>query len=416
MANFSAAPFSPLKISPTAAVHVLTPWLKSGDHRVRIYWDNALWRRSFQLAALRLQTLQGPDIDNNGIKDWVDKRLRFLCAVEVAPASSATSPVCIEGRGGYLTMMNIRGGAVPQPGPGNHWYADVPLSPSNATTIICSFQNDALRSTNQIIWRPTNLLQATNLVIRAGDALLLAAMPPAATNGQMRIVISGVTNYTSPADLPIAHRFTDAGAFTLIGTYVSASGQSLSRTVSVSVVTATLGANPAAWVGKLRPWDTSLNSALTLNADPHLHLQKFGNPSGGTSEFGLTTDQPDNRFLIARIGTNGPVVAGIATEGFRLYSGYETAVRRIETYDDGSELVEMGLVMSPLRANLTVRIDVLVGGVIFDDGTLTRSLASTDFNELGQAKVRFIRPPTFKTSVCHTTRIYQGTTLLGTYP
>src|SRR6266481_695444 len=133
-------------------------------------------------------------------------------------------------------MMNIRGGAIPQPGPNNHWYADVALSPSNATPIICSFQNDALRTTNEITWRPTNLLQATNLVIRAGDALLLAAMPPAPTNGQMRIEISGVTNYTSPAGLPIAHRFTNAGAFTLLGTYVSASGQSLSRTVSVSVV------------------------------------------------------------------------------------------------------------------------------------------------------------------------------------
>jgi len=31
-------------------------------------------------------------------------------------------------------------------------------------------------------------------------------------------------------------------------------------------------------------------------------------------------------------------------------------------FKDGSELVEMGLVMSPLRANLTVRIVILVGG------------------------------------------------------
>jgi len=64
------------RLQPPLPSMSLLPWLKSGDHRVRIYWDNALWRRSFQLAALRLQTLQGPDADNNGIKDWVDKRLQ----------------------------------------------------------------------------------------------------------------------------------------------------------------------------------------------------------------------------------------------------------------------------------------------------------------------------------------------------
>jgi len=100
-----------------------------------------------------------------------------------------------------------------------------------------------LRSTNQINLASTNLFLATNLVIRAGDALLLARCRPPPPTARWRIVISGVTNYTSPA---VCQSLTahDAGVFTLIGTYISASGQSLSRTVSVNVITAALGANP----------------------------------------------------------------------------------------------------------------------------------------------------------------------------
>jgi hypothetical protein len=59
-------------------------------------------------------------------------------------------------------------------------------------------------------------------------------------------------------------------------------------------------------------------------------------------------------------------------------------------------------------------MDVIVSGVIFDDGTTTKVLTPADFDALGQAVVRFIRPASAKTSVCHSVTIWQGSASLGT--
>jgi len=59
-------------------------------------------------------------------------------------------------------------------------------------------------------------------------------------------------------------------------------------------------------------------------------------------------------------------------------------------------------------SDLTVRLDVLVGGVIFDDGTTSRTLTPADFDALGQSVVRFIRPASARTSTCYSITVLQG--------
>lgn len=44
----------------------------------------------------------------------------------------------------------------------------------------------------------------------------------------------------------------------------------------------------------------------------------------------------------------------------------------LETYPDGSELVAMGVVISPALPEVEVRLSVIVGGVIFDDGSIRK--------------------------------------------
>jgi hypothetical protein len=51
--------------------------------------------------------------------------------------------------------------------------------------------------------------------------------------------------------------------------------------------------------------------------------------------------------------------------------------------------------------------------VIFDDGTMIKTLSATDFDALGQCPVRFIRPAAAQTSVCHSIRAYQGNYQIG---
>src|SRR6266568_1833167 len=77
------------------------------------------------------------------------------------------------------------------------------------------------KTTNEIVWLPTNLLEANDLVLRTGDALLLTALPAGAPKGVAQIAVVGVTNYSSKDGQPVVHQFTEPGTFSLAGSYLS---------------------------------------------------------------------------------------------------------------------------------------------------------------------------------------------------
>jgi len=85
----------------------------------------------------------------------------------------------------------------------------------------------------------------------------------------------------------------------------------------------------------------------------------------------------------------------------------------VENYDDGSRLAETAVLLSPLLPQLLVRIDIVVGGITFDDGTVVKELDRSDFNPLGIARVRFIQPASARTSVCNLMRVYQDDQFVG---
>ena len=58
-------------------------------------------------------------------------------------------------------------------------------------------------------------------------------------------------------------------------------------------------------------------------------------------------------------------------------------------------------------------LNVIVSGVTFEDGTVTKTLAPADFDELGICRVRFVRGAGVATSVCHTTKAFQDGVLIG---
>jgi len=392
------------------AAHRFTPWLPAGVHRVRVYWDNAKWRRSFRVDAVRLQRVESPDSDGNGVPDWADSRLNKLNAVEKAPRTSLTSPVCIEGRSRFVGLLRVSDGAAARRGVDEGWYADVALSATAPTELVCSFENGALLTTNQVRWLPTDLLQASDMTVRRGDAMLFGVAPVNAATGQMHITIAGVTNYTSDLAEPVLHRFLQDGVFSVTG---ACNGEA--NTIQVRVVSCNLGPAIAAWTGKWRTWACALPEDTILEAGSRLQVKVLSGAPGGDSQYYLRIDQPIDQHLLARVAPDGPVIGHLNVHGFNLYSAQATYLRSVEVYDDGDELLEMGVVVSPLVPGISVLNEIVAGGVLFEDGTTLLSLAAADFNELGQSTVRFIRPPTAKTSVCHQTRAYQDDVFLGSF-
>ncbi len=73
------------------------------------------------------------------------------------------------------------------------------------------------------------------------------------------------------------------------------------------------------------------------------------------------------------------------------------------------------MVQSRVFPDVRAELHIVVGGVMFDDGTLVKELRAVDFDATGLANVFFIMPPAVQTSNCHVMRGYQGEDFLGEY-
>jgi hypothetical protein len=107
------------------------------------------------------------------------------------------------------------------------------------------------------------------------------------------------------------------------------------------------------------------------------------------------------------------VLDAVQVQGFDVWSGNQAYTKIVQVYPDGSQLVEMLVVASPVETNVTLELQPIVSGVMFDDGTTDKILTSTNFDALGQCPVRFIRPASATTSVCNSIKAYQGNYQLG---
>jgi len=127
----------------------------------------------------------------------------------------------------------------------------------------------------------------------------------------------------------------------------------------------------------------------------------------------LGTTENEEATLLARLGINGPVLDSVRVSGFDLWSGNQAYTKVVQTYPDGSQLVEMLLISSPVEPDVSFVLEPIVSGVIFEDGSLTKTLTASNFDALGQCVVRFVRPATTHTSVCHQIKAYQGNYQIG---
>jgi len=439
-------------------VHCFTPWLPAGEHRVRIFWDNVLAYNSLLLQAIRLQALQSADANQNGIKDWVENHLKSKNGMEVVgqktapfPIPSFVSPYCLEGRGGFLSMMQLAVGQVssaeqpgsaaqksvdsakksvllaqvasesvvkPQPGAGNRWYMNVPLMADQPTAVSASFQNGGLKQTNHIIWQPLNLLEASDFLLRQGETLRMALIAPKPEGDGVRaeIEVVGVTNYVTKLKEDVFHCFDQPGQFTLRASYKGQNNETISRNISVSVVSAAFNGNPACWVGKPYLWNCpDLPPEAVVENDPRLQVEPVGLLPKGGRQFLLTVDAAESRYMTARLGANGPIMASARVDGFNLFSGNDVSLQLVERLPDGGQIAEMMMILSGIPSDIVIRLEIFVGGITFDDGTILKELTAKDFNALGQCAVRFISPATARTSVCHRTKVYRAGVLIGEF-
>jgi hypothetical protein len=260
---------------------------------------------------------------------------------------------------------------------------------------------------------------------------LLNATPAGATNGDVTVSVVGTGDSTNApvADLlttdvmtPAPYQFNQSGTFTVSGTFLPTG---TSGSITVNVVAVSLD-SLVARINRARCWIcTNLPPGTVLDADPRLKLVPVSDqernkqtpalppPQPYEHEYRVLTRSTDPRLILARLGTNGPVLASATLQGFRSWVAPDTYLRLMDTYPDGSQLIETAFVIHPSPPGLTVEVKIIVSGVTFDDGTATKTLTPADFDSLGICRLRFIRAAGVKTSVCHTFHLYDRGTLLS---
>jgi hypothetical protein len=291
----------------------------------------------------------------------------------------------------------------------------VPLTLLATTTVEVAFQNTGIVFATSIRWLPVNTLTNGNILIRKGDSLLLTAAPVGATNGTVTIAVNG-TNYQTSVESPVEFEFGAAGTYTVMGTYTPVEGQMQSGSFSVQVVSSAFPTNvPVAWAGKARNWDCQqINMThAVIEVDERLGLIQTN--LSGSLRLTLTTDGNEPRFMVARLGMNGPILANAHMEGFRFFSSAARSVSVIETYEDGSQLIEERITVSRPQEGVRMGVSIVSAGVVFEDGTIQKNVVPSDFTLIDEYYMRMIRPTSVPSSNCHATRFYQDEVLLGTY-
>ena len=402
-------------------VQVLTPFLKAGPHKLRIFWNNHnIWAR-LRLQSIRIQGASGADSNNDGIVDWVRGFVESQSGLDQTGEmlTSYISPACVEGRDPFPVLMtaNVSGNEAgnpnlkPLPSPDQRWHVNVPLASSGASTLQLSYQNGAKSELRQIQWLPVNVLTGGKFVVRDGDSLLLTAQPElvSGNDGATIELTVGTEQFTLKPSAAKPYRFTGSGTVTVKGTY-TAGGVSQSGTVTVEIVAQKFVADPDCHVGEERVWSISLPAQVVLEADQQLTVGQLLN---GESQTTLMTDQSEPRYVITRLGAGGPILNSWTVRGFDFWEGMDTYLRVTRDYPDGTRLMEMQMVMNPALPDITVQMDILVGGVVFDDGTVSKKFTGADFDELGTCLVRFLHAPTSESAVCHSIKLLQDDVVVG---
>ncbi|MEI6676569.1 MAG: PA14 domain-containing protein, partial [Verrucomicrobiota bacterium] len=255
----------------TSSVALLTPWLPKGDYTLTILHDNYRTALQLRIDSLIIRTLAGSDVNANGRPDWLDQRLAADNRLTRIPASSLTSPLCIEGiaaqgvnRQGHtssipgLSLKVNDEPLTPKESIDSSFYANVPLSESAPTTVTASFQSGAVTESHEITWAPVNLRVHQVLHIRKDDSLRLDAWVDGATgppktftvtmDGTLLADPAGNTTHTSGQ--PFTATFATAGTYTLVTNY----SNRLPRTTVVHVHRANFGPDFSVRANAPREW------------------------------------------------------------------------------------------------------------------------------------------------------------------
>ena len=142
--------------------------------------------------------------------------------------------------------------------------------------------------------------------------------------------------------------------------------------------------------------------------------------NGSNTYLKVFVDDNKERYNYVSVNTEGRenIVAVQKVQGVEIFSSNFTGIRQVISSSDliigdDMKVYNMCIVVSPIRPDIELRLNIFASGVIFEDGTVSKNLSNSDFDSNGMCSVNFIRPNEVSTSICHTMKAYQNNEYIG---
>jgi hypothetical protein len=448
------------------------PWLEAGAHRIELVWHNGRPQSFLRVESLALVNPSALDADADGVADWMESRLDQTFSVDAETVQTAISPFTLEGGSLYPQFLSAtarykRNGRAaerlfaaygstvtadaprgqllrqiaaesvasdteePDPtavdltveaGLARRFFAHVPLDPEAPVRVRVREGAGVRTVTKKLVWKPLNLLALepnAELQLRDFDRLLVSAQKLAGGQGNSAPVALTLIRPDESEELYTLKRqdvlelgFDQTGVYQF---WVQPKNEPERLALSVEVFRIELDPAPITIANALREWSPSaLPEAATVQADSTvLFDEKL--PVQNPRRFALSAPAVGGS-LIARLGgQDGPLVDALRIKPLVNYNAEVANWAVLQTFADGTELWKATIDMGggPVPADLRIEMRVIVGGALFDDGTLTRVVTAADFDENGVYVYYMLLASEARGSVCHERKYFEGGEPLG---
>jgi hypothetical protein len=369
---------------------LLTPWLQVGQtYNLELFVDNSYNFRRVSIESLQILAAGGTDSNENSIPDWTEIRVNDHNGLDIpGTIFSKSSPAVIEGKAKHLGLL-ITNSPAPIAAPNGRFFTEVPLTAGTATALNFTFENNALAQTANVHWLPTNLKTETSICIRQGDSLLLTAFTDAenASLESYSFNVNG-SNISNTSDVPTTQAFLTAGTQVLSVTHTNADATTTTNTVTITVLPrVVIPSAPVCIAGFTRTWTHPiLPSGATVTIDDSIQ----SSAAGAAHTVNLTTQTPMNYPLLIK-SSNGLILGSGEVKSATIRSSDMTGPLIISSTSN-MQTVEMAVVSYGDLSEVVIRCEIIIGGVVYDDGSSAKTISPTSFNAAGETILTFLKP------------------------
>lgn len=359
------------------------PWISAGVHTLSFELQNFANSAEFGLGDICVCSIGGPDSDANGVADWMDSRHAFTGSERGVAIRSKVSPFCLRVRSATAPAVMFSNATLDvRPLPNHGWWTDVALNTNSATLVQITYENGFKKEDVSVEWGGFDVMKETDIIVRAGDSLLLTV------NGEGSITVGGkvVAKGLSPT---VPYRFATSGKYAVAGTVADTT-----KVVTVTVVECSLSGEHPTWRGKRNSirftgsglecmsvsWDGCAElvsaSVSERQCTGSLSVPQFAHPTA----FACEIANPD-----------ASVAGSVALKPFWMYYTLEGKYYESQRLEDGTRVVENRLSAFDLPEAVEFRM-TSSSGICFENGSGRLTVAPSDFDGYGDFRYRFLVP------------------------